>query len=276
MKSKNKFKIGEFSRLCFVTVKTLRHYEKMGLLKPMEVDSWTGYRYYGVEQMEELHHILELKRIGLSLEEIRDLIEEGSDSPSVAMLEKALCKAQDEMSRVRGRIVALQRMIDSPQKKYNMSNITIKPLPGGEVVYFRKRMNGYDELGPYLVNTFYAEAMRLECVCPEETAYCFTIDHHKNYDPNNIDLEYCEVVSSHNSLPSELVAFKTIPVVDKALCYTHRGGYDTFDKSMAEVFRYLEEHDLSIADNPRFCYIHGVWDCENVFDWETIIQIPIK
>lgn len=129
MKSKNKFKIGEFSRLCFVTVKTLRHYEKMGLLKPMEVDSWTGYRYYGVEQMEELHHILELKRIGLSLEEIRDLIEEGSDSPSVAMLEKALCKAQDEMSRVRDRIVALQRMIDSPQKKYNMSNITIKPLP---------------------------------------------------------------------------------------------------------------------------------------------------
>ena len=44
--SKMKLKIGEFSQMMQVTVKTLRHYEQKGLLLPDEVDEWTGYRYY--------------------------------------------------------------------------------------------------------------------------------------------------------------------------------------------------------------------------------------
>lgn len=45
-----KIKIGAFSKLCRVTVKTLRHYEELGLLIPAEIDEWTGYRYYEVSQ----------------------------------------------------------------------------------------------------------------------------------------------------------------------------------------------------------------------------------
>ena len=45
MSEKTKLKIGEFSKLMQVTVKTLRHYEQMGLLIPYEGDKWTGYRY---------------------------------------------------------------------------------------------------------------------------------------------------------------------------------------------------------------------------------------
>jgi len=50
--TKIKFKIGEFSKLNRVTVKTLRHYEEIGLLVPSQVDKWTGYRYYDVCQLE--------------------------------------------------------------------------------------------------------------------------------------------------------------------------------------------------------------------------------
>ena len=54
MSYRNKLKIGEFSRLMQVTVKTLRHYEHKGLLIPDEMDEWTGYRYYTIEQMQKL------------------------------------------------------------------------------------------------------------------------------------------------------------------------------------------------------------------------------
>ena len=54
MSYRNKLKIGEFSRLMQVTVKTLRHYEHKGLLIPDEIDEWTGYRYYNLEQMQKL------------------------------------------------------------------------------------------------------------------------------------------------------------------------------------------------------------------------------
>ena len=68
METKLKFKIGEFSRLCKVTVRTLRHYEKIGLLAPGETDRWTGYRYYTAAQMQTMGSIKRLKELGYTLE----------------------------------------------------------------------------------------------------------------------------------------------------------------------------------------------------------------
>ena len=66
--------IGEFSRICQVSVKTLHHYDKIGLLVPAEVDQVTGYRYYQVEQIDTMNYIQRLKRYGFSLEEIQQII----------------------------------------------------------------------------------------------------------------------------------------------------------------------------------------------------------
>ena len=73
MSSTIKLKIGEFSKLMQITVKTLRHYEQLGLLLPHEVDVSTGYRYYSLEQIQRLNGILHLKNLGFSLEEIKDI-----------------------------------------------------------------------------------------------------------------------------------------------------------------------------------------------------------
>lgn len=70
---KNKLKIGEFSRLGRVTVRALRHYEEIDLLTPEIVDRDTGYRYYSVGQLQKIFSITQLKSMGYSLEEIRDL-----------------------------------------------------------------------------------------------------------------------------------------------------------------------------------------------------------
>ena len=70
------YRIGEFSYLFQVTIKTLRHYDKIGLFKPAEKDPFTGYRYYKEEQKEEFQNILKLKQLGFSLEEIKNLKDE--------------------------------------------------------------------------------------------------------------------------------------------------------------------------------------------------------
>ena len=64
------FKIGDFARIGRVTVRTLHHYEELGLLAPVRSDPMTGYRYYGLEQLPRLNRILALKDLGLSLDEI--------------------------------------------------------------------------------------------------------------------------------------------------------------------------------------------------------------
>ena len=65
MKNKMKFKIGEFSKLCQVTVKTLRHYEEIGLMIPVEVDEWTGYRYYDISQLRCMSRIVYLQQFSI-------------------------------------------------------------------------------------------------------------------------------------------------------------------------------------------------------------------
>lgn len=70
-------KIGEFSKLVQVPVATLRYYDQVGLLKPVEVDRFTGYRYYSVSQLPRLHRILALKGLGFSLDQIGAVLDEG-------------------------------------------------------------------------------------------------------------------------------------------------------------------------------------------------------
>lgn len=110
----------------------------------------------------------------------------------------------------------------------------------------------------------------------EFSRLCFvTVDHNDHHEPGHIDLEYCEIVDSHNDEPSLLVTFRPIAVVETAVCIDHRGSYDTFDETLTQALHYIEEHGYTVAQRARFCYIHGIWDCDNTTDWLTEIQIPV-
>lgn len=65
-------RIGEFSKLTGVPIRTLRYYDEIDLFKPAEIDLFTDYRYYKEEQVEDLELINELKKVGFSLEEIKE------------------------------------------------------------------------------------------------------------------------------------------------------------------------------------------------------------
>ena len=64
-------RIGEFSKLSRVPIRTLRYYDEIDLFKPAEIDLFTDYRYYKEEQIEDLNLINNLKDVGFSLEEIK-------------------------------------------------------------------------------------------------------------------------------------------------------------------------------------------------------------
>jgi DNA-binding transcriptional MerR regulator len=78
---KNQFSIGEMAKLHNTTIKTLRYYDEIGLLKPIQIDKNNGYRYYSTEQFEQLNTIHYLKELGFSLKEIGEhLVQRDIDS----------------------------------------------------------------------------------------------------------------------------------------------------------------------------------------------------
>jgi len=67
--------IGEFSKICKVSTKTLRYYAEIGLILPDEINSENGYRYYSIEQLKTMLFINRLKSYNFSLEEIKTILE---------------------------------------------------------------------------------------------------------------------------------------------------------------------------------------------------------
>ena len=72
--------IGEFAHMAKVSVRTLRHYDDIGLLEPARIEPSSGYRSYESVQLADLHRILALKDAGLSLTEIRVALDEDADT----------------------------------------------------------------------------------------------------------------------------------------------------------------------------------------------------
>ncbi len=69
------YKIGEISKVCNISIKTLRYYEDLGLIKPKEVDIYSGYRYYDDQNVKTVYKIQLLKELGFSLVEIKNFDE---------------------------------------------------------------------------------------------------------------------------------------------------------------------------------------------------------
>ena len=89
------YQIGEFSYLCETTIKTLRYYDKINLLKPVKINPLTGYRYYSEKQINTLKKIKDLQLSGFSLDEIKDLLQDEKKEK----LNEQIKKIEDESSK---------------------------------------------------------------------------------------------------------------------------------------------------------------------------------
>ncbi|GAB2736403.1 hypothetical protein GCM10027072_34190 [Streptomyces bullii] len=74
------FTIGDFARHGRFSVRMLRHYDATGLLRPALVDPATGYRYYTAAQLTRLNRVIALKELGVTLQQVRAIVEERSPS----------------------------------------------------------------------------------------------------------------------------------------------------------------------------------------------------
>ena len=274
MSYKTKLKIGEFSQLMQVTVKTLRHYEQKGLLLPDEVDKCTGYRYYSIDQMQRLQNIRDLQRLGFSLDEIKELFEDNSHIPSIQQLTEKIKETETQLKKLIARRDQLLNWRSARKEFKTMKKYRIQSLPEIIVASHREVIPDFAAIGPMCVEKIAPEMQRLGCKCPPP-GYCFTIEHNKEYTLTDIDIEYCEQVEEMGE-DSVILQFKRLPAVPKALCMKHYGPYERFYESFTEAFSYIEEQGYKVIGPHRTCYIDGIWNQEDPEKWLSIIQIPIE
>ncbi len=106
--------IGEFSRLCRLSAKTLRYYHDIALLVPAAVDPGTGYRRYAPEQVGDAHLIRRLRDLDMPLAEIRRVLDEPDGVARESALAGHLDRMEAELARTRDVVVSLRRLLRTP------------------------------------------------------------------------------------------------------------------------------------------------------------------
>lgn len=263
------YKIGEFSKMCMVTIKALRHYEKEKLLIPAYIDRNTNYRYYNSSQLLEISKIIALKQIGLSLKDIRMIIKNKRDMKEILLAKKQ--ELQNDIILCNDRISKINYLLE---KREMENDIFIKEIPAYNVYYREGIIKNYDEVEKFVLSTA-EECKKLNpnITCPEP-GYCFVnyLDH--GYKEENIKLRYVEAVNEIGK-GNEIVKFMKLEPIT-AVCIYHRGSYDNISETYHKIVSYIENSNYERIDEIREVYIDGCWNKEDVKDYLTELQVPVK
>jgi predicted transcriptional regulator YdeE/DNA-binding transcriptional MerR regulator len=130
-------KIGDFSKLAHVSIKTLHHYDDLGLLRPVHVDRYTGYRSYEIGQLSRLNRILALKDLGFSLEQVAQLLDENLSTAELrGMLRMKQMELTGLVEEEQARLERVeQRLLQLEHEKNPLdAAIAVKEIPSQTVL----------------------------------------------------------------------------------------------------------------------------------------------
>ncbi|MBP3284303.1 MAG: GyrI-like domain-containing protein [Clostridia bacterium] len=94
------------------------------------------------------------------------------------------------------------------------------------------------------------------------------------FKDKDIKIRYVQAVEKEG-VSNETIKFERLKPVN-AVCIYHKGAYDTLGEAYGFIMKYIEENGYEMVELPRERYIDGIWNKENVEDWLTEIQVPVK
>lgn len=269
--------IGEFSKICEVSRKTLRYYDEIGLIKPDEINPENGYRYYSIGQLKKMLFINRLKSYHFSLEEIKAMLELKEDQS-----EEKLC-------------LALSAKRKEIQEKLNAFEYTLKKM-SNDISNLEKGipiMSYLNDIDVQLVETqtmniFYTRQMMTSDECAMGYGMYFsrlyekiviekltllgtpmTIYHSLEYNPTGYDIEFAipivEAVKGTRDLPGGLCAKSVL-----------KGSYPELTSVYAKLREWVENEGYKLVKSPYEVYVTDPNQATGPEDIITEVYFPVK
>lgn len=274
-------KIGDFSRLARVTVKTLRHYAEIGLLKPAWVDRYTGYRYYSLDQLPRLNRILALKDLGLTLEQIARVIE-GCLSPEElrgmlhlkqAELQQKLTAEQMRLARVAARLRQIEQ-----EGALTVEAVVVQMIGPLPVVYMRATAPTQEEIFPLrLESVRYMRSWLAEQGITPAGPW-LALYTNQEFTEQRIPIETAVVLNQPlNSLPpvSTRIMFSVLPPLPQAAVLAITSGPDALPAAYANLYAWAEQNGYKTKGFAREAYLADGNDSQSGI--EVIeVQLPVE
>lgn len=195
---KHRYSIGQTAKICEISIQTLHFYDKIGLVKPTEVDPLNGYRFYANQDILQIKIIQDLRCLHFSLEEIADMLKQWTADHIIQMMRGKKEEAVDKLRALEATITAIDKRIEHFEMQQSLRHtfeqvdvyIEFKQLPDRRVIFERKR--SACEFDTYILRftELFGHVKRLGL---EPNGSIMTIFHESilDFDRNNADLECC-------------------------------------------------------------------------------------
>lgn len=269
--------IGEFSKICEVSTKTLRYYEEIGLIHPDEINPESGYRYYSIGQLKKMLFINRLKSYHFSLEEIRAVLELEEDQSEEKLcsalhrkrreLQERLHALEYTLSQMSNDILNLEKGIPvmSYLDKIEVQLVEIRPM---NILYMREMLSRDDYAAGY--GKYFGRLY--ERVATEKLTLLgtpMTIYHSPEYNPAGNDTEFAipvkEPVKGTRDLPGGLCARSVL-----------KGSYPELTSLYAKLREWVENEGYALVKSPYEVYVTDPNQSDGPEKMVTEVYFPIK
>jgi DNA-binding transcriptional MerR regulator/effector-binding domain-containing protein len=261
--------IGEFSRLCHLSAKTLRYYHDIELLIPAAVDESTGYRRYSTDQVGDAHLIRRLRDLDMPLAEIRGVLAEPAQQVREEALARHLDRMEAELTRTRDVVSSLRRLLGTVPRV----PVTHRQAPASTVLWKSARL-ARPEVGEWCGQT-YPElygTLAQHGIDPAGPAGA-------TYSAEFFEHDAGEVVAFVPVLPESIPAgdarFTVLPRQRVAVA-VHSGPFADCDLTYGWLGSHVAEHDTALADPIVEIYLVGPDHTSDPNQFQTEICWPIK
>ncbi len=260
--------IGQMSKTCGVSVKTLHHYDKIGLLRPEKIDRNSGYRYYEEEQIPTMLLISRLKRYGFALSDIGYLLEHPECMGAELRRQQfRLTREAERLSTITRELVhhidQLERTGDimSYQNHYEIQT----ELAEEQWLLSQRQTMSVEDFGKYYGVLF--EKIARERI--PTSGITLTVYHDKEFDPASSDMELGVGVTERKNATT---------ILPKRLCATtvHIGSYSGLPDAYGAVVSWLKGHGYEMNGAPYEVYLKNQFNGLPPKQWETKIFFPVQ
>jgi DNA-binding transcriptional MerR regulator len=268
------FSIGEFARHGRVSVRMLRHYDAIGLIRPACVDAATGYRFYQASQLDELNRVIALKDLGFTLQQVQAILEEklsAAELRGMLRLRRAEIQASIEaettrLARVEARLLTIEDGARVPA-----DGVVVKRLAPVRVAELTGVAAGYEPeaITPVIQPLYHDVWCRLASA--DIPAVGPAVAYYEDED------EAQGGIVVHAAVPvaaasAEGVTIVDLPEVDSAAAIIHHGSMDDVLPTGQALARWIDANGYRSAGYAREVTLH--W-CPDPEQWVTELQQPI-
>ncbi len=269
------YSIGDVAKLAGLSVRMLRHYDEIGLLRPARVDPSTGYRWYESWQIARLHRILALKDLGFTLAQVTQILDdELSPLELRGMLRLRQAELVDELAHAEQRLRRIEMRIQYIEQEDTMAEIdvTLRSVDAVLVASASALAASFypTDIAPVLSPLYgpLLERVAAAGLRPLGPPLAFYED---AADGESI-LASAAVPVNGVSGPIEGIELRELPAMEQAATALHRGSMYDCETTIAAMLRWIDDNGLRTLGYSREIYL----DCpDDTSKWVTEIQFPV-